>query len=263
FWRRLVVHSSNTMKMPIKKHFFLTTTFKVLMIVVFILIVVCLGVTYSRSTWLAVLTSLFILFFKKPKILMSFFVCSVIFISLFVFKMYQERTHPVKEYNTDTVVRVEVIDQNFFNPTGRVELWRQAWEVIKKRPLFGVGLNAYTKAAAQYTEINWDGYPHNSFLQIWAETGFFGFAAFLWILVRLFKTTYHVIIHIQDEFHHALLIGLTYGFLAFLIQAFFDTTLYSVQLGALMWLIIGFIVAIPKVVLRGEEGDKISSYSFH
>jgi O-antigen ligase len=51
---------------------------------------------------------------------------------------------------------------------GRFELWKQAWHVFERHPLFGIGTGGF--GALQPDEL----YPHNLFLEVSAELGIVG-----------------------------------------------------------------------------------------
>lgn len=73
----------------------------------------------------------------------------------------------------------------------RLDYFNQAWQLIKKHPLVGVGLGNYTLAA--HNEINqalrsWDYQPvHNIYLLILVELGIVGFIAWLALIFLLIK----------------------------------------------------------------------------
>jgi len=133
--------------------------------------------------------------------------------------------------------------------SGRSLYWREAINMIMDYPFFGVGLNTYSVVGRGY-KISWGGYPHNCYLQMAVEIGLLGLVSFLWLLVVIFyKSIRSLSMIIHDVFLYKLLLGLLAGFGGFLIQSFFDTSFYSVQLGSLMWVIMGFIVATQRVGL--------------
>jgi len=209
-----------------------------LVALVFVYSLIAVGLTYSRGAWLSLSIAFFLMFIKKPKFLVYFFLIFMLFISVFTVKMINERTANIHSTN-----------QGIFTSSTRNVFWQSAWEIIKKRPVLGVGVNAYTEAAKDF-DIEWKGYPHNCYLQMLAEMGVVGLAAFLWIPFRLFRQGFSNLKKIQDQFSYNLLQGLLIGFLGFLIHSFFDTFFYSNQLGSLMWIIMGLIVAVQRIELE-------------
>jgi O-antigen ligase len=129
---------------------------------------------------------------------------------------------------------------------GRLNFWKEALGVIYDYPVFGAGLNTYSQIAPKY-RITWGGYPHNSYLQTTAELGFVGLGCMLWMLWVLFKNSFKRIKQMPASFSRCILIGTLAGFFAYLIQSFFDTTFYSVQLSTFFWLMMALAVAVGRV----------------
>ncbi len=112
-------------------------------------------------------------------------------------------------------------------------------------------MNTYASIAPSYKLTEETGYyPHNSYLQMTAESGVLGIGAFLWVLAALFGTSLANIKGINDKFYRAVLVGLLAGLFGFLIHSFVDTDFYSLQLGNLMWFMMGLIAAVQRISLR-------------
>lgn len=134
----------------------------------------------------------------------------------------------------------------------RTNLWYEAIQVIKHYPVFGCGLNTYSIVAPHYKVGGLEGgsYPHNSYLQMTAETGFVGLACFMWIMFRLFKVSIRNFRKINDKYFNNILIGLLTGFIGFLAHSFFDVNFYALQLATLMWFVMGLIIAVQNIALK-------------
>ena len=143
-----------------------------------------------------------------------------------------------------------------FGGMGRTGFWAEAVKIIKDYPYFGAGLNTYSRVIHQY-KINWGGYPHNCFLQMAAEIGLLGLGSFLFMIFILFKRSIQFFASCKDFFVKAVLLGAVTGLLGFLIQSTFDTTLYSLQLSNLMWIMMGLIVAVQ--IMPQEKATYSSS----
>jgi len=117
--------------------------------------------------------------------------------------------------------------------TERTNYNNEAWQIIKKHWLFGVGIKNY--GLAVYNEIN-NTLPayayqpvHNVFLLVWAETGIFGLLVFIGLLVYLF-------INLLRNASY----GQTVILLAMTVMMCFDHWWWSLAFGGyLFWLIIG------------------------
>lgn len=144
----------------------------------------CLALTYSRASWVAWLILLvswtisrifcepikfdpFYLLrvlFRPLKLLTTCFLLLATFlIFYFVPKPYGEGGNLLR---TASVV-------------ARENNWSQSWQIIKENPVFGVGFNNYQLASPNHTKAD------NSLLLVWATTGIFGFAAFVWLIFRI------------------------------------------------------------------------------
>ncbi|MFA5038999.1 MAG: O-antigen ligase family protein [Candidatus Omnitrophota bacterium] len=126
----------------------------------------------------------------------------------------------------------------------RLKLWQEALRIASDYPLFGSGLNTYTIVAKRYKSFDHGGvYPHNSFLQMLAEKGIIGTGVFLGVLMVFFSAALK---HVRSK-KDSLVLGLMCGILAFLVQSFFDTHLFSLQQVVLFWFALGLAVAALKL----------------
>ena len=79
----------------------------------------------------------------------------------------------------------------------RFAVYHEAWAIFRSNPLFGVGVNNYTRAAldlpTQFVDEAAVPYPHSSYLGLLAEQGIVGFIPFVlltlvvWRLLRWFR----------------------------------------------------------------------------
>jgi putative inorganic carbon (hco3(-)) transporter len=233
---------------------------KVVLAVILLSLVGSLGLTLSRSAWIGFLLSLAIFACVSRKFIISI-VAAGIFLSVFMpilikvrdvsfttdnVKLIEEYGHlpadeeSLKEYHPTKRERIRTAHSGYFGGMGRRTYWADAVSIIEKYPVFGSGLNTYSLVAKR-------GYPHNSFLQIAAEIGIVGILAFMFMMVVLFIQSCKACFRMNDPYIRVLLAGVLAGWTGFLVQSFFDTTLFSVQLSNLMWIFIGLIVAVQSL----------------
>ena len=120
---------------------------------------------------------------------------------------------------------------------GRFSFWKNAISIVHSSPVWGTGLNTYTRVLRRNPNRGTWWYAHNCYLQTAAETGLLGLACFLWMLFVLLR---HGLVHcqqIKDLWPLTFLQGTVAGLIGFLAQSFFDNTFYTVQLSMLMWLV--------------------------
>lgn len=206
--------------------------FKFYFFLLLALLTMSLLLTYSRSSWLGFIFSLALIAYlidkkykKREAVIIFLFIALIISTTVLFFS-------PVKEIIRSTLLMKGSIPL-------RLTLAKDCLELIKDFPIFGIGLNNYSKAIVFYKTTSSRLYPHNSYLQMFSEIGAFGLLTFLNFSWVIFKTGYKTVCRTGDIF----LIGFLAAFAATLIQSLFDSNLYSLQLALLFWYISGLIVA--------------------
>ena len=199
------------------------------------LLIFCLVSTYSRGAWIAGFLSLIFLGLVRSKKLFLITILVMLILPFIVPSSVKERA--------DSIMKISRTN------TDRFTLWQEALNITADFPLLGSGINTYASIAPRYKLTEETGvYPHNCYLQMAAESGVLGLGAFLWILVTLFRASLLNIRKIYDKFRGAVLAGLLAGLFGLLIHSFVDTDLYSLQLGNLIWFMMGLVIAVQRVV---------------
>jgi O-antigen ligase len=213
---------------------------KITIAILFILLLVCLAMTYSRASWLGFILSfaliiyyLYSLLNKRVKILFIFTVIFSIITFLAIPQTVKNKIWNILPKNT--IERIASITQIENSGLFRLNLWKESLEIIEDFPLFGVGLNTYSKIGPKYSKAGGGYYPHNSYLQMAAEIGILGLFSFLWILINLFRIGIRTLKNNNDK----IILGFLAALLAFLTQSFFDVNLYALQLATLFWFVLG------------------------
>ncbi|MFA5410928.1 MAG: O-antigen ligase family protein [Candidatus Omnitrophota bacterium] len=122
--------------------------------------------------------------------------------------------------------------QPAFSAMMRLNYWRETLRIIKTAPLTGIGLGNFNLPESRYA--------HNSYLQIWAETGIIGIASFLWIIFALWKKALKKIKNSPDKNQSACLIAASVALCA---HNLFDFSFYLPEASLLWWAIGGLILA--------------------
>lgn len=145
---------------------------------------------------------------------------------------------------------------------GRVPLVRVALNVMRERPLFGLGLNNYVAKVAPYDNTpeqlnqSWNSPVHNLFLFIAGEIGVLGLIFFLWLL----WTALHPLpafFSISNPVLSSAAMGVFWGSLAFLGHCMVDLTLWTHP--RLHWFMLGLAVSIWHLSLPYlERGQMLS-----
>ena len=219
-------------------------------------LLICLLMTYSRGGWLGLIIGLAVIFgyiFKDFSLKLKILCLSlVVGLSVMFFILPQSVQFKIKNIGRFNVKSEGTINARIKSTLNirkgsipiRFHLWKESLRIVKDYPLAGCGLNTYAIVAKNYKSFSLGGvYPHNSYLQMAAETGLSGLFAFFWFLFNFFKIGLR---HFKKSKNY-LVLGLLSGILAFLVHAFFDTHLYSLQLVVLFWFMLGLTVAVIKL----------------
>jgi len=197
----------------------------------------CLGylffLTKVRGAWLSFMISFSLLSFVRLKKIVVFMLIAVLILALFVHK-------PLRTY----VFALTSIND-------RAVMWNNGWQIFKQHPIIGNGLNTffvnYAKVRNDESKGVRGSYAHNCYLQMAADIGLIGLAAFLAFAFSLLLKGFSSIRRIKDPFYYSLILGLTLALSAFLLHSFVDTNLYSLNLSALFWSVSGILLSVIRI----------------
>jgi O-antigen ligase len=216
-----------------------------------VLIFLIMGLTYSRGAWFGLACAAGILVALQPKLWKHVCAATVLFLIVFLPIMAFQRGDIFDPgYLADGKLTEEGF-QAYFNSSGRLKYWQDAWVIFVQSPITGVGLNTYTQVIKQYPHAMHN-YAHNSFLQMAVEIGVFGLLAFLGFIVALFMAVVRRVRAMVCLKARAVLLAFLAGWCGVFVHSFFDTTFYSAQLWPLIWVMAGFLLIAP-VVLKNTE----------
>jgi len=142
--------------------------------------------------------------------------------------------------------------------TDRVKLIQVAWEMIKARPLTGVGLNTFAEVMEGYDETGVSSYfpdaVHNHFLLIWSETGLGGIVLFF----LLVGATFYIgmcSMHSPNKEITTYIIGIFGALVAVLVGNLVDCSLRSYVIGLLFWVFVGLLGACWRFTHLRPSGE--------
>jgi O-antigen ligase len=120
--------------------------------------------------------------------------------------------------------RTESFTTPLFSLQQRLVYWQNTLSVIREHPWRGTGLGNLPFIQSQFT--------HNSYLQIWAETGLLGIIGFLGFLYQGIKT-----IRAKRLITDKLFAGLIIANLCFLIHSLVDFSFFLPEVSLFWWII--------------------------
>ena len=157
--------------------------------------------------------------------------------------------------------RVVLVTDENFSTVQRMAFWQTALAMWEDHPWVGVGPGNYPVAYARYHvhpafPEPLAGHPHNVYLQLLAEVGILGLAAYLlllaWALAAALRALYRLPSHAC--FWRAVTSGVIGVFVAVVVHTLFDN-LYVHGMNVYVGLALGLIAAVPAVLPRGIESD--------
>ncbi|MEJ2763084.1 O-antigen ligase family protein [Photobacterium sp. MCCC 1A19761] len=135
---------------------------------------------------------------------------------------------------------------------GRVYAWVAAFRMAVSNPFTGVGLNNFYVNYYFYSP-HWDGKNHavhSTWFQILGETGFFGLALFLLLIVGAFMSSYQLLRRLRGHDLQPFAEGLWLGLISFCVGGTFLTQGFTWPL----YILIGLLIALNRLT-QGETDD--------
>ncbi len=152
--------------------------------------------SWSRGAWLGIATGLIVTVIVQSR---RAFVLTIIAAFALTFgillnsinvipDVIVERFSGVADYLGVFDVRGVKVDDANFAVVERMAHWQAAWGMLHNHPALGVGIGNYAVVYSDYALPRWDdplGHAHNYYLNVAAETGFIGLAAYaiLWLAI--------------------------------------------------------------------------------
>lgn len=155
-----------------------------------------------------------------------------------------------KNYTKDLIINIKEKNINFFSK-GHQSHFMTAYKMFLEEPVFGVGVRMFRHLCVDkrfYTEpMGCNTHPHNTFIQLLAETGLVGFLFFFIIFIYLLKYLFLELIKIffkknfflEDEYKTSLVIGLFINLWPFITTGNF----FNNYLSFYYYLPVGFFLA--------------------
>jgi len=126
----------------------------------------------------------------------------------------------------------------------RVYMIRDSLKILKDYPVLGTGNGTYQYIYMKYRSIySFSKFPHSIFFQTLDELGIFGGAAFIYMMVLLFKRGFQVI----RENYSAVLVGLYAGLAGMLLHALIDFDWSLMFMPMLFFYLFGVLISQGKV----------------
>lgn len=205
------------------------------MIALFILFFACLTLTYCRGAILSLALVLAFYGVMKNKKLFFMMIAAGLAVAIF-----------------DTSITERIMSA--FNAEDsssqmRMAMWESTVAMIIEHPIFGIGWGSYFMVYPYYDFfINNPEilivHAHNMYLNIAAEIGLFGFAAFCFVLFGAMHRAFAKPQIRESKFLNGLMLGFGLALACIAVNGFTDYVLFNIELSMLFWIINALIVII-------------------
>lgn len=221
--------------------------------VIMLLLAAALYLSFSRGAWLGAVAALGVTIAFAPRRLWIGIGLMAIALALLLGlssagllpSAINERLADAGELFQFRDVRGVAINDANYALIERLARWQAALNMLTDQPWTGVGFGNYQAVYERYRLINWPtplGHAHNIYLNVAAETGLPGLAAYVFLWVVIFGLTIQTIRR-TNGLHRALAVGLL-GTWAYLSVHNLVDNLYVNNTHLLIGVLLGLLVAL-------------------
>lgn len=146
---------------------------------------------------------------------------------------------------------------NSFGP--RMQYLHSVGSLINEHPFAGNGFNTFQVANRRfiYFEDGYSSFAHNSYLQVWSESGIVGFLALLAIVYVVLKMGGRAFNLCRHQGDRVLLAGLLCGVAAFAIHNIFSFTMLKPNISFFWWAQLAVICALIRNISAVGKKDAV------
>jgi len=219
--------------------YFQKSWLKVLSVLALISCVVCFLCTFSFLGWTSFLISTIVLVpFFRDRFKVKIWPVIFVFLTLFIF----------------VILRKDLLAS--LSP--RLFYYKAAFTLVGKNPLWGWGWNVFGLMSSSMTKdvTILSSYVHNSYLQVWVEGGILGFWGIALLAVSVFKKVKAVIYLKEQQREYLLLIAVSWGIMAFLIDNLFSFTILLPHVALYWWSMLAIFCAMLRMRGHSERSEE-------
>jgi len=206
---------------------------------------ICLGMTYSRASWIGlVAAAVCYVFLWNRKLLPLCFVAGIAAIPLL----------PTSIFNRI----LTITNMNDSSTSSRFPQYEAAIRLLMNEPITGAGLGADAVRRTVQLDSLYQGrapfvHAHNTFLQIWLETGLLGLVSFISSLLWTAKTTARSVKNCPDIAAKHMAIGGISSMFGIMVCGLADYVWTYPRIMFVFWFIVGLTLAAIKVCKMNQN----------
>jgi putative inorganic carbon (HCO3(-)) transporter len=196
--------------------------------------------SYARSAWLGAAAGIMAFGFLKGRRFVFYLILGAILLCLLVYVIEPTSWERVKEINLSKD-RPE---------STRIRLWQTSFNMIKDKPILGIGLGNFSRLFDQYKV---EGYydvtchPHNDFLNVAVNSGILGLLAYLCIwIVFLHSTMKSILRDDKNDFSRSATIAGAVAIVGFLVASLLQCYYTDAEVNMLVMFILGSTMVLNR-----------------
>jgi O-antigen ligase len=193
--------------------------------------------TLSREGWISFFPMFlaFIALYKRSRIPMIVILIAAIFVAPALMpKKVHERVKDTFAKERSYVVFGKKFDISE-STAARIDSWGVAAKKLVSKPFLGYGVPG-------------GGVIDNQYTRVLTETGLFGFFAFMWIIVLLFRQASAAYNLVPDPFARGITLGFICGLVGLLTQSFGAAVFILIRVMEPFWFIAAIVLSLPQVM---------------
>ncbi len=206
---------------------------KLIYIGMYLTMVLCLLVTYSRGAWFVFMGGIFVYILLKDARFIIPAILGVVLILVFVPSVGDRLSYMFSREYIQSSLR-----------GGRLVRWGTGIEAIKTSPFFGVGLGHIGGAVATNNEVSGHFYMDNYYLKIASEIGLVGILFLFNLMYKTLKWCYLGILKVKDKPSKELMISGFAGIIAIVFNNFVENIFEVPLMVITFWLVVACVLSL-------------------
>lgn len=193
--------------------------------------------SFTRNAWVGLGAGFFTIVLFKDRRTMLYLVAGLLLCVIVLFVAdpgFRERAvSTVKIHEGSTV--------------DRFKIWHATLDMIHDHPIFGVGIGSFSSVFEQYRGRYGTGrhsHAHNTLLQITAENGLIGLAAYVYLWFAFFRGMIRKAVSATDPFIRGVTVGTIGALAGFHVAGLFEYNFGDSEVSAMMWFMVALGLAV-------------------
>lgn len=153
----------------------------------------------------------------------------------------------------------QLVSDDRYSLLTRLEAWRVVAQIAEANPLLGLGPANYYHSTPMFPILGWNVHfsSHNTYVDIFAQTGLLGLACFLWFVWEVGRLGWRLLERAPVGFTHAYVVGALAGLGGTLVAAMmgdwllpfvYNVGLKGLRSSVLAWFFLGGLMALDRLI---------------